>query len=318
MEIGGYFELELPKGKEFHENAIKLNLARNALEYVLLANNYKKVYLPFYICDAILKPFEKLLIQYEFYNIDSIFNPIFDFNRIKNDEAFLYVNYFGLKSSKVLELSKLSINLIIDNSQAFYSPPIFGVDCFYSPRKFFGVPDGSYLYCKKSIKTKILNDNSSISASYLFERIDNGAQFGYQSFLNFENKLNLAPMLRMSNFTKRILQSVNYKKVAEARIANYNFLSKNLKSYNENQINLCDEDVPMIYPFFSFKANLRQILIDNNIYIAKYWDNVFSMVDENSVEFLHTKTLIPLPIDQRYSNKDLNKIVKIITDEYNI
>jgi hypothetical protein len=31
--IGGYFELELRKGKEYHTDAIRLNTGRNALEY---------------------------------------------------------------------------------------------------------------------------------------------------------------------------------------------------------------------------------------------------------------------------------------------
>ena len=34
--IGGYFELELRKGEEYHKEAIRLNSGRNAFEYVLL------------------------------------------------------------------------------------------------------------------------------------------------------------------------------------------------------------------------------------------------------------------------------------------
>ena len=35
MSIGGYFELELPQGEEYHKNAIRLNTGRNAFEYGL-------------------------------------------------------------------------------------------------------------------------------------------------------------------------------------------------------------------------------------------------------------------------------------------
>jgi len=31
--IGGYFELEIPKGKEYHSNEIRLNSDRHVLEY---------------------------------------------------------------------------------------------------------------------------------------------------------------------------------------------------------------------------------------------------------------------------------------------
>jgi hypothetical protein len=32
MSIGGYFELELPCGEEYHQGAIRLNTGRNAFE----------------------------------------------------------------------------------------------------------------------------------------------------------------------------------------------------------------------------------------------------------------------------------------------
>ena len=43
--IGGYFELELQRGKEYHEHAVKLNTGRNALKYILKVKEYEKIYL---------------------------------------------------------------------------------------------------------------------------------------------------------------------------------------------------------------------------------------------------------------------------------
>ncbi|MFW5983430.1 MAG: hypothetical protein ACOCQ4_02930, partial [bacterium] len=57
--IGGYFELELNKGEEFHKNALKLNTGRNAFEYVILEKQYKKVWLPYYMCDVMLEPLNR-------------------------------------------------------------------------------------------------------------------------------------------------------------------------------------------------------------------------------------------------------------------
>ena len=51
--IGGYFELELRNGRLYHNNAIALNLGRNALEYILLANQYEKVYVPLFTCEVV-------------------------------------------------------------------------------------------------------------------------------------------------------------------------------------------------------------------------------------------------------------------------
>lgn len=42
MEIGGYFELELKKGTDYHSKALKLNTGRNAFEYILKVKGYKR------------------------------------------------------------------------------------------------------------------------------------------------------------------------------------------------------------------------------------------------------------------------------------
>ena len=113
MAIGGYFELELNSGLEFHNDAIRLNTGRNALEYLLRVNNYKKIYIPFYTCDVVLEPIVKLNVEYEFYNIDKSFYPIFNFDKIKSGEFFLYNNYFGICHKQIEFVASKTKNLII-------------------------------------------------------------------------------------------------------------------------------------------------------------------------------------------------------------
>lgn len=60
MEIGGYFELELRKGKEYHPTALKLNSGRYAFEYILKVKRYKEAYLPYFTCASMLEPIRKL------------------------------------------------------------------------------------------------------------------------------------------------------------------------------------------------------------------------------------------------------------------
>ena len=157
MSIGGYFELELSRGEEYHSDAIRLNTGRNAFEYILRAKKYNKVYLPYYTCDVMLEPITKLNLDYEFYFIDSNFVPIFNYSNVQENEVFVYNNYFGICDEQTREVAPHCKNLIIDNSQAFYSKPIKGVDTFYSPRKFFGLPDGAYLYTDKLLDFNLEN-----------------------------------------------------------------------------------------------------------------------------------------------------------------
>ena len=144
--IGGYFELELPLKKEYHKNALRLNSGKNCLEYILRARQYKKVYIPYYTCDIILRPFEKLHIAFEFYHINIHLELAQEIN-LREGEALLYTNYFGLKQHYVeLLANKYVSQLIVDNTQAFFAKPLDGIDTFYTCRKFFGVSDGAYLY----------------------------------------------------------------------------------------------------------------------------------------------------------------------------
>lgn len=315
-EIGGYFGLELKKGKEYHVGAIKLNTGRNAFEYVLEANNYTKVYIPYYTCDALLQPIIKLKIAYEFYLINKDLEPLFDFRKVKKREAFLYTNYFGLKDKFVLKLYKNCKNLIIDNSQAFFSKPLNNIDTFYTARKFFGVSDGAYLYTKKQLTKKFETDNSLKRSEHLLRRIENSAQDGYPYFLKSDGSLNNLPILKMSKLTQRILESVDYKFVALKRKSNYNFLNQELKSLNLIRLPLGKNQVPMVYPFLTNNASLRNKLTEKNIYTAQYWPNILKWVDKKALEYKYSSNLIHLPIDQRHETSDLIKVVKIIKDEY--
>ena len=315
-EIGGYFGLELKKGEEYHTDAIKLNTGRNAFEYILKANNYNKVYIPYFTCDALLQPITKLNIDYEFYSINEHLEPLFDFKKIKKKQAFLYTNYFGLKDKYVFALNKICKNLIIDNSQSFFSKPLNNVDTFYTARKFFGVSDGAYLYSKKYLSKELNIDNSLKRTEHLLRRIDNSAQDGYPYFLKSDESLNNLPILKMSNLTQRILESIDYKFVALKRKSNYNLLNKELKSLNLIHLSLDKNQVPMVYPFLTNSTKLGNKLTENNIYTAQYWPNVLKWVDKKSLEYKYSSQLIHLPIDQRCETSDLIKVIKIIKDEY--
>ena len=310
--IGGYFELELNKFDEFHKDAIKLNTGRNAFEYILIANNYSKIYIPYYTCDVILEPLKKLNIAYEFYNINTDFEPIFDFNKIKETEAFLYTNYFGLKENVVLNLSKQCPRLIIDNAQAFYNKPIKNIDTIYSPRKFFGIADGAYLYSNKKIEQQFTQDKSYNRFEHLLRRLDEDAETGYSYFVNNDKNLCDQPILQMSNLTLQMLKNINYDAIAAIRKENFNYLHQALHTINEVKWNSVNDMVPLVYPFYSENLNLKNELIKNRIYTAQYWPNVLNWVDENSIEYKYCVNLIHLPIDQRISKIELDIIIKII------
>ena len=309
MEIGGYFELELRKGKEYHKGLVHLNTGRNALELIFRTRKYSKVYIPFYTCAVILEPFHKLGVKYEFYSIDKKLEPIFDYTNIKPDEGFLYTNYFGLKDSFIKKIAYKFKTLIVDNSQAFYSLPFKDVDTFYSARKFFGVPDGAYLYMGNADIPELPVDISLYRFMHLIKRIDMGPEAGYADFRSDTETLVGNPILQMSKLTKALMLSIDYKFVLEKRLENFRFLYEHLKSVNELKISLNQIKCPMVYPLLFNSDKLRTVLIKEKIFIPVYWENVIKNCSTNIWEYYLAKNMLPLPICQRYGTNELLRIV---------
>lgn len=306
--IGGYFELELPTFPEFHANAIALNSGRFCLEYLLRCRRYRKVYVPYFTCESAVEPIKKLGIPYEFYHINKEYH-IIDKIRLNEGEALMYTNYWGLQDVYCQRLASLyGRQLILDYTQAFYSKPISGIDTFYSCRKYFGVPDGGYLYTDAQADFEIMQDESYTRMNSLVKRIDLSPEAGFQDFHTVSAEFHEMPIRRMSNFTKRMMGGIDYERAAQRRIDNYNTLQQQVGGKKLNY-----GDVPMVFPYTSeVGQELRQNLIANKVFVAKYWPNVDEWAGVHALETWMANHILPLPIDQRYGKEDMERIVKLI------
>lgn len=313
--IGGYFGLEPFEERydNYFQNAIKLNTGRNALEYILLQRDYSKIYLPYYSCEVLLEPIMRQNIEYEFYHISKDLLP--EITNNKPNEAILWINYFGILDNQISLLSNKNINLIIDNSQALYAKPLSRIATFYSPRKFFGFPDGGLVYMKKQKDFSLDKDNSEDRISHLIKRVAINAESGFEDFRINEAKLDNLPLKLMSDFTENALRCVNFESAKHIRNRNFNDLHSKLKSINQITplIEKSEFEAPMIYPFLSENnSELRDKLIKNKVYVAKYWPNVLNRVKVNSYEYFLTDNLLAIPIDHRITNEDIEYITNLI------
>ncbi len=311
-EFGGYFELELNKTQEYHAQALKLNSGRNCLLYILKAQKPSKIYIPSYICNSVLAPIISEGIKFDFYNINEKFEIISNLS-LNNNEKLFYVNYYGLKSDYVNYLcDTYSCALIIDNTQAFFELPLAGIDTIYSPRKFFGVSDGGYLYTEKTLDIVFEKDESTEFAMHLLGRRDIGASHYYKQYQKSEDRLSNQPIKEMSRLTQEILQSIDYETAKSKR--EINFKNLHLELRNKNIFNLDEAGLngPMTYPFFTKDKMLREYLIGKNVYVARYWDDVLDRDSDCDTEKRIVEQLVPLPIDQRYCEEDMQKILKFL------
>ncbi|MCB9173558.1 MAG: hypothetical protein H6587_12725 [Flavobacteriales bacterium] len=312
--IGGYFELEINDiGSLFHDKALALNSGRNCLEYILENSNYNHIYIPYFTCDVILEPIIKLGITYTFYSINKSFLPLIE--TIKNNEALLYTNYFGLMSSNIDLLSEKYKNIIVDNSQAFYDRRKNDIPTFYSPRKFFGVSDGGFVYHNKTNKKDYDVDISLDRFNHLLKSVDISKEGSYVDFKKNDNDLVNQPIKKMSKLTQKILRGVDYNKNRLIRLQNFKILHHTLKESNQLTyiIDLDLIECPMVYPYLPpKKIELRNELIKYKIYTAQYWPNVMEWVGKDSFEYILTDNVVYLPIDQRYSEKEMKYMLNCI------
>lgn len=311
--IGGYFELELPQKNNFHlSNGIFLNSGRHAFEHILVSQNIAKIAIPYFTCEVILEPLRRNGISCRFYNINEKFE-LSDDIILDTGEYLLYTNYFGLKDEYIKALYvKYKNKLIVDNAQALYSPSDLSEHTFYSPRKFVGIPDGGIAFTNSETSINYKTATSFQRCSHLMKRIDLDAQQGYRDFKINDSDISNQEIQFMSRLTTRLIDSIDFEKIRQTRTRNFSIIHNCLHRSNLLPLVLSSTSIcPMAYPYLTDDPNLRQRLIDNKIFVATYWPNVFEWCSESDLEYQLAKNIIPFPIDQRYSEEDMERIVNI-------
>ena len=285
----------------YHSDGRFLNSGRNALRHILRTYKISRIYVPHYTCPVVLDAVRQECSEVLFYTVTSDLRPIGHFPKVA---AILYTNYFGVCGKIVDELAASYPNLIVDNAQSFYSAPS-GLGAFYSPRKFFGLPDGGIAVCRKDNGEVYPDDTESHNrASHLLIRHDLGAEAGYPCFTDNDAALDDKEIMNMSALTYKMMGNIDYEGVKKQRLRNFYFLAKHLNP--EKNWDLRRGDVPMVYPYFTDDPDLRKRLVADKIFVATYWKGT-----EGYAQQL-TDSLIPLPLDQRYNIDDMKLIVEKI------
>lgn len=308
--IGGYFELECSDNAAYHKDALLLNSGRNALRYIVRAYGLKDILVPSYTCPVIFEALAAENCSISYYSLDEKLFPKLTKEQQKKDTFILYTNYFGVSGNHVEELIKYFPNLIVDNAQAFFAVKK-GIASFYSPRKFFGLPDGGMLISNKYLQGKMDQDHSYGRCAHLLKRHDLSANEGYSDFQSNDASLENLPVKYMSRLTKALMGNVNYEQIKKRRLDNFSFLQDKLEKQNELKINANAADVPMVYPLLISNNGLRKKLIENKIFVATYWPGIEKSLQDNSFDLHLQKYLVPLPIDQRYTIDDMKFILKV-------
>ncbi|KVU36015.1 hypothetical protein WK68_18675 [Burkholderia ubonensis] len=249
-------------------------------------------------------------VQMRFYGIDENLEPIL--SGLGTGDATLYfVNLFGLKSAFA---ARLPANSIVDNVHAFFNPPVHGLHTLYSARKFFGVPDGAYLYTDLVLEEPPAYVAWEESA-YLLQRLDVGAPAGYAGFQRSEQALSRSDVRGMSALSQALLGGLNYEAFARRRRENFEYLHARLGVANEltaliDQALSDTNFVPLCYPHLCADGErVRDLLVSEGIFVPRYWANISDDLHATPFEQHLATNCLHLPIDHRYGRADMDEIV---------
>ena len=310
-ELGGYLKWEFTKFWSLDKLGIPLNSGRNALEYIIHTRGIRTILLPYFICDSIVSKCLELAVQIEYYHMNNKFFPLVPIEH--NSDAIFIVNYFGVNDESCAKAISLYDKVILDNSQAFFSTLRSDFGTIYSPRKFFGVPDGGIVYCNKVLKNNLETDISGDRIRHLITRLELSAKEGYNHYLENERLIGTLALKRMSPLSLSILESVNISIVRSKRKRHFTFLHNALGHMNHH-FYFDTSPAALIYPYFSVNAEvIRKRLLAETIYVPIYWPCVKQRVlDTSTLEYLWTNNIVALPVDQNADLGLLKRVVEII------
>lgn len=273
---------------------IKLNLARNCLKYICKAYGINKILLPYYTCPVVWNSLREESCEVKFYHIDKDFLPT---EKFKKNDFILYTNYFGINSKNCKKLAKKYPNIIIDNSQGFFSEPL-GLASFNSLRKFFNVQNGAYLFTSKQLEQVFEVDKIELQPVSMQE--------DYEKFLKNELFLDAQKQIKtISPKVEKMMNDIDFETESIKRVRIFKQYEKVLKNFNNIQLDLNSGDIPYCYPFSPNSEIIKRKLWSKNLVLLQLWKNFPKSFVES--EFLNDTIALPLD-NAEYAEK----IIEII------
>lgn len=315
VEIGGYLEFERYEGRYPHDEGVKLNCGRSCLEYLLRARDIKTLWLPDFLCDSVRGVCRRVGVSVKTYAVGEDFRAPHDLEIAKQEWLYL-VDYYGQLTDQALcdAAAQAGGRLILDEAQNFFRTPELSCDVLYTPRKFFGIPDGGLLLTDARLSEPLPTSESFEHMAFLTGRFERTAgEFYAQSTAN-NRRFAAEPLAGMSLLTDNLLRSFDYARIADVRDRNYAFLDKELGG--ANGLHPAASSGPFAYPFLvEGGPAIRKALAARKIFIPTLWPNVLEDSEAGTVARRYARDILPLPVDQRYGETEMTALVEALREE---
>jgi hypothetical protein len=312
--IGGFLPLEVAAaGEPYHRTAVGMASGRACWHAILLAERPARVRLPFYVCDAVLKALWATRTPFEFYAIDGTFRPASRCEPLAG-ELMLVVNYFGVLKSFVEACADLHPDrVVVDDTQAFFRRGRNDVWSFNSARKFFGVPDGAFLYGRHAGLDGLPPSDIS-DCEHLLTRLSGDDGHAWDQFKEHEARVGIEPRA-ISAISTRLLGGVDMAGARRRRQSNFETLHAKLGPLNtlEARLDGISGDAPMCYPFLPGSDVDRRALVRLGVFVPSLWPEIECRSQPGfEWERLVARRLLPLPIDHRYGPREMEQVCQAL------
>lgn len=315
--IGGYFELEGIEAVSGN-GGYRFHSGRAALSTLLCSNSFSAAAIPRFLCATVGEELRRAGIEVREYDLEPDMSASTALQP-QPGEAVVLVNYFGVCRTAVdTALKRLPRQqCVVDNSQAFFEPPSDCLGTVYSPRKFFGLPDGGLLYTAARVQMPDARDTRSVDRCWhLLHRIGGEPEDGLDRYREAEASLSGAPAKQMSVLTERLLATVDTEPARRRRLRNFTAVHSLLGTANQWAFNEQPHG-PLTYALKLQPEQgraLRKELISERIFSPSYWGELLSEPIYGETEQARelAASIVHIPIDQRYAAQALEQRLSAI------
>lgn len=331
---------QMDKYSPLADRKIFLSSGRCAFKYIVKSLGFGKgdrILLPSYMCPEVLNPFLTSGLKISYFKVDNHLNANFeDVSSLALHETkmLVLIHYFGYPQRDLKKICEFctenGILVLEDVVQSFLSRcdnmPIGSVGDFSinSYRKWIPVPDGCMLTVNDDERIPMDSVRIAPSPPLYFQRLALRIKGFYSRRPIFSSYLHRGLSIlgeshvasepsNMSNETRWQIEHTNFDKIAERRRENFKIIldtSNELKSVKPFFDNLPSGVCPIGFPVIcNERDKLKEYLINKRIYPSVHWV-LPSEISEDKfpVSAKISKSILTLPMDQRYSSEEINII----------
>lgn len=317
---------------------------REAIEAVLMdlqhrdAVGNKVCILPQYTCDTVILPFIKHGWSIFFYPIDrqlavdeQMLKGLFEQEK---PSVLLMHTYYGVDTIKnvrpLIESWRAKQHLIFieDMTQSLALWEENGKADYYlgSLRKWFPIPDGAFVCSDHSLDVEVRGENREFigkkqAAQWKkFRYLKGDGDSRKEDFLQINREAEEGlyknnGICRMSRFSRGLLEKFDVEKSLQQRTRNASYLKKHLLGCRKVKAVMDQEaEGPLYFPIFTGqREQLQEWLKAADIFAPVLWPvpEVLTELTDGDTAYAFER-LLALPCDWRYTEKDMERIVKRI------